>query len=344
MDIKMKLLDYKKKKISRDELASLLKIEKNNTEELFNKISELLNNNMIEPVSTAKMNGNRKYPMCDKYRITLAEETDIETMKLISRLHPLLQKTGYLSTHPKEYLEHKDVIDTLNTYLFMKKTDVPMSRKERSYEIFGAEKMLESDNKEVSSLLNHLKVDNTTLNFYDTPEYCFHDYIPVRKNNLTLLICENKDIWFNIRRCMFEDGFRCLFGVTIDGVVFGNGNKVSSKDGLVEYVKFMGAPNVKFLYWGDIDNAGFDIYTRAKEANAALNIELFIPGYRKMLEKAENTPLDSLEDCPVFRRDISFEDLFVTSLTEKEQTHINSVLDANKRIPQEIITYTALER
>lgn len=50
---------------------------------------------------------------------------------------------------------------------------------------------------------------------------------------------------------MFEDHFKSLFGVAIDGVVYGNGSKVSNKAGaLVEYVRFMGNPNVTFLYWG----------------------------------------------------------------------------------------------
>ena len=54
---------------------------------------------------------------------------------------------------------------------------------------------------------------------------------------------------FNIRRCMFEDGYNSLFGTKIDGVVYGNGNKVSQKQGaLSEYVKFMGNPDVTFLY------------------------------------------------------------------------------------------------
>lgn len=107
------------------------------------------------------------------------------------------------------------------------------------------------DDPEVKSLLRHLEISESDLGFYDTPEYCFHDYIPERKNDLTLLICENKDIWFNIRRCMFEDHFKSLFGVAIDGVVYGNGSKVSNKAGaLVEYVRFMGNPNVTFLYWG----------------------------------------------------------------------------------------------
>ena len=220
----------------------------------------------------------------------------------------------------------------------MEIVNIRYSRKERSFEIFGREKVL--DDSEVKSLLRHLEISESDLEFYDTPEYCFHDYIPQRKNELILLICENKDIWFNIRRCMFEDHFKSLFGVSIDGVVYGNGNKVSNKAGaLVEYVRFMGNPNVTFLYWGDIDREGFDIFRRTRDVNDSLNIELFIPGYRKMIERAQNI---SLEDSPSSKKEgVSFAALF-EGFSAKEQQFLNRVLEDNKLIPQEIIPYTIL--
>lgn len=55
--------------------------------------------------------------------------------------------------------------------------------------------------------------------------------ISLKKEQYGLLICENKDIWFNIRRCMFENNYKSLFGMHIDGVVYGDGNKVSQKKG-----------------------------------------------------------------------------------------------------------------
>ncbi len=293
---------------------------------------------ILKPVGNSGQNGNRKYPLYKKYRILIKEESSAETEKQIRQLHPALQKSGYLSLHVQEYLRQKEVIDCLNDFLFSKKAGEPISRKERSFEIFGREKVL--DDSEVKSLLRHLEISDSDLGFYDTPEYCFHDYIPERKNDMTLLICENKDIWFNIRRCMFEEHLKSLFGVTIDGVVYGNGNKVSNKTGaLVEYVRFMGNPNVAFLYWGDIDREGFDIFRRTREVNALLNIELFIPGYRKMIERAQKL---CLEDSPSSKKEgVSFENLF-EGFSAEEQRFLNRVLEENKLIPQEIIPYTVL--
>lgn len=337
-DIKDKLLAYGRKNITLEDLAVLLKVENADTKALFEMVSRLVDDRKIEPVKRSGQNGNYKYPMFKRYRILVQETLSPDAEKQIHQLHPALQKSGYLSSHVQVYRKHQEVIDCLNAFLFSKKTGEAISRKERSYEIFGREKVL--DASEVKSLLRHLELGKSDLGFYDTPEYCFHDYIPERKNNLTLLICENKDIWFNIRRCMFEDHFKNLFGVAIDGVVYGNGNKVSNKAGaLVEYVRFMGNPNVTFLYWGDIDREGFDIFRRTREVNASLKIGLFIPGYRKMIERAQRI---CLEDSPSSKKEgVSFEDLF-EEFTEEEQTFLKQVLEDNKLIPQEIISYQAL--
>ena len=338
MDIKNRLLSFGKKNIVLEDLAILLKVDMADTKALFDMVSGLVNDVMLEPVRNSGQNGNYKYPLFKKYRILVKEELPPDTEKKISQLHPALRKSGYLSMHHQEYLKHKEVIDCLNAFFFSNKVGERISRKERSFEIFGREKVL--DDLDVKSLLRRLKISKHDLGFYDTPEYCFHDYIPERKNELILLICENKDIWFNIRRCMFEDHFKTLFGVSIDGVVYGNGNKVSNKAGaLVEYVRFMGNPKVKFLYWGDIDREGFDIFRRTREVNDSLSIELFVPGYRKMIERAQNI---SLEDSPSSKKEgVSFEILF-EGFSAEEQTFLNRVLEMNKLIPQEIIPYTVL--
>lgn len=333
-----KLLEYGKKNITLEDLAVLLKMETADTGELFERVFRLVNDKVIEPVKSSGQNGNHKYPMFKKYRILIKKEIGEETEKKIRQLHPVLRKSGYLSLHLQEYLKHKEVVDSLNTYFFAKKAEEPISRKERSFDIFGREKVL--DDSEVKTLLRHLEITDSDLRFYDTPEYCFHDYIPERKSDMTLLICENKDIWFNIRRCMFEEHFKSLFGVDIDGVVYGNGNKVAHKNGaLVEYVRFMGNPKVTFLYWGDIDREGFDIFRRTREVNVALNIELFIPGYSKMLERARDI---WIENSPSSKKDgVFFDDLF-EGFSHEERELLNRLLADNKLIPQEIIPYTVL--
>jgi predicted transcriptional regulator len=338
MDINKKLLEYGKEKISIEDLTSLLNVNITDLKAVYMQVEELVNKGIISPVKASGKNGNLTYPLYKRYHITLKAESNVEDIDKIKHLHPTLQKSGYLISHPGVFHENEEIIKALNKYTFLVESETAISRKERSYEIFGKEKVL--DDSAVKSLLRNLQIGEKELRFYDTPEYCFHDYIPVRKNPMTLLICENKDIWFNIRRCMFEEGFKSLFGISIDGVVYGNGNKVSQKQGaLAEYVRFMGNPKVRFLYWGDIDREGFDIYRRTKEVNPNLEIFLFVSGYEKMIERARNI---ELEDSPSSKKEGKlFNDLF-SAFSYEDAIFLKETLAANKLIPQEIISYKFL--
>ena len=101
----------------------------------------------------------------------------------------------------------------------------------------------------------------------------------------------------------------------------------------------MGNPDVKFLYWGDIDREGFDIFRRTKLVNPSLDISLFIPGYRKMIERARQI---EIEDSPSSKKDgMNFENLIEDFIPE-ERAFLNKVFSKNKLIPQEIIPYTLL--
>lgn len=340
MDIREQLIKYGKKIITLDELRKMLKVSELDIKNLHDAINDLICSGCIEAVKASGKEGSFVYPLYNKYRILAEDEVDFEEVsEQIKRLHPKLRQTGYLAAHPKEYIDKSEIIKDINRFLFTNKNNTPVSRKERSFEIFGKEKVL--DDSSVKTLLRNLQITSEVLYFYDTPEYCYHDYIPERKSNMTLLVLENKDIWYNIRRCMFEDGYRSLFGKEIDGVVFGNGNKISQKEGaLTEYIKFLGNPNVKILYWGDIDREGFDIYKRMKSVNPALAIEMFLPGYRQMIKLAwdrEN------EDSPSQKKgDVDFTDL-MNDFTPAEKSFLLRILKENKLIPQEIIPYTMLK-
>ena len=339
MDIKAKLQRFGKRTITLEELSSVTNTVSSDVRNLYTRIQEVCELGYIEPVKNSGKNGNISYPLYKKYRILVKEEADNETIDEIRKLHPLLLRSGYLSANPLEFQKNRAVIECLSAYLFGDKDVTFISRKERSFEIFGHEKTL--DDSIVKTLLRKLQITESELGFYDTPEYCFHDYIPVRKEHMMLLICENKDIWFNIRRRMFEDGVKGLFGIAIDGVVYGEGNKVSDRTGaLEEYVKFMGEPDVKFLYWGDIDREGFDIFRRTKDANDRLDISLFVPGYKKMIERAKNI---ELEDSPSSKKQgMRFDDL-INEFSDDERNFLTDIFDNNKLIPQEIISYKYLK-
>lgn len=313
-------------------------------EELFSCLQPLMDKGILEPVRNSGTNGNQLYPIYQKYRIKVPKADYSEEIYAIRQLHPLLIQNGYLLKHPEVYSEYRTNIEAMSTYFFsVNSNEVSISRKERSFQIFKEEKLLDYANKggRFITLLGKLGIGKVELNFYDTPSYCFSDYIPERKNELVILICENKDIWFNIRRIMYEDKLSNVFGADIDGVLLGNGTQITENVALTEYTAFLGADHVSYLYWGDIDRAGFFIYKQAIAKNPSLDISLFIPGYKMMMELAMRNEINNLPDSEDNREHEGFDDV-ISLFTDPYASYLSECLEKNKRLPQEIISYKIL--
>ena len=325
-----------KKTITKEDLHRVL--AKTTDEALFPLVEALVAQGILQPVKASRTNGNQRYPLYLRYRICLEQEHYEAERDEIGRLHPLLQRERILMDRPAGYRRYRTQIQQLDRYLFRREmSPVPVSRKERSFEIFGEEKQL--DDRSFCRLLDKLGLGRDALYFYDTPEYCFNDYIPERKSFMTLLICENKDIWFNIRRRMFEDGAAELLGVHIDGVVYGCGNKVSQKEALTSYTRFMGGAEVRYLYWGDIDRAGLNIYLSLIRNNPDVHIQLFLPAYEEMLRLSRNVTVPDSEDGRKLMEDYG---AIYRSFAEESRSLLKQYITDNKRLPQEIVSYARL--
>lgn len=334
MNIETKLKAWNKKTINLSELGSLLHTDSD--AELCNLVSDAVNYGILTPIKSSGTNGNRAYPLYLRYRIIISEDYS-DAFSEIAMLHPAINKTGHLNSKPEMYVKFKAQLQKLNTYLFRTSSKVSVSKKERSFEIFNEEKQLED--KEFCNLLDRLGLTPDVLCYYETPEYCFNDYIPQRKSSMVLLILENKDIWFNIRRRMYEDGAFEILGTHIDGAVYGAGNRVSEAGALSEYTRFMGTDTVKYLYWGDIDRAGLNIFLSLSKNNPAMDIRLFVPAYLEMLRLSENREVSDSND----HRDRvgNYEEIY-SLFSDEEKNQLIKLIESNKRLPQEIINYESL--
>ncbi len=336
MKLSEKLMNFPKRTITKDELADI--IGNRSDEIIFKNIKLCENNGLLKAIVSSGTNGNLKYPVYMKYRIIPPKNDNSDLLSEISSLHILLQKNGVLSKNPELYRSYRNELRLLSNYLFRKGTDViSISRKERSFEIFGEEKKL--DKTAFCNLLKKLEISGELLGFYDTPEYCFHDYIPKRTPEMTVLICENKDIWFNIRRMMFENNVYTLWGTSFDGVLYGEGGKISEPRALTEYTKFLGDHSVNYLYWGDIDREGLNIFIRLCRNDPDIKISLFLPAYREMLNRAENIPVPPSDDKRGIMEDYSE---IYKMFPDKYGIMLKNSISENKRIPQEIISYAVL--
>jgi hypothetical protein len=337
LQYKQILSGFRRKTITKAEMEQLFSVM--GDEALYQIVNALVQEQILVPVKASKTNGNTRYPIYLKYKIQQTEEESSDMMEEIMHLHPKMLQTGYLQSKPDIYQKYRDQLQKLKQYLFARKeAGIAISRKERSFEIFGEEKLL--DQTAFAHLLEKLGLTADVLGFYDTPAYCFHDYIPVHRENLTLLICENKDIWFNLRRRMFENHARNIFGTRIDGVVYGCGNKVSEPEALTHYTDFLCA-SVTYLYWGDIDREGLNIYLRLVKNNPQLSVQLFVPAYTEMLHRAQMRTMPDIADHRERMEDY-------TSVYESfalcERDVFQEIICSNKRVPQEIISYADLEK
>lgn len=330
MNIQEKLKKHAKKTITSDELKKLYKA--NESSDLYPIVQELLKNGNLVPIKNSGTNGNKNYPLHMKYRIVTDYQNEIEE---ISVLHPKLQEKEYLKNHPDKYIKYREAFQLLNTYLFQDNNlTVSISKKERSFEIFHEEKMLE--NSELLNILFKIGLNYKSLAFYETPEYCFHDYIRCKKDAMNILILENKDIWFNLRRIMFENNFSVLFKTKLDGVLYGEGKKIAGSDALNQYGAFLNCNDIQFFYWGDIDREGLNIYCSLLKNSESCKVALFVPAYEKMLELSTQQQIPYSND----RRNITADYSNIFPLFPLEyRTVLEKSLADNKRIPQEIINY-----
>ena len=334
MDDREKLIRHGKRTISKAELEKLFGTQGDG--ELYRRIDAL--HGILSPIKASKTNGNLRYLLYLRYRIEVPPDDFGEEVREIATLHPLLQKSGYLQKKPAVYRQYRGEIRSLDRYLFQREEACePISRKERSFEIFSREKQL--DDSSFRKVLERLGMTREFLRYYDTPEYCFNDFIPERRTSMTLLICENKDIWFNLRRRMFEDRASTLFGVRVEGVVYGCGNRISERGALTSYTAFMGGSAIRYLYWGDIDRAGFNIYLGLLRANPDLQISLFLPAYERMLELARGRSMPLSDDHREIMDD--YGDIYA-SVSPANRGFLAEQIRENRRIPQEIITYATL--
>lgn len=324
------LQDFPRKRITLEKLSRFC----TDSDNLYEQIKELTDNGVLIPVKSSGTNGNQKNPLFMRYTICIENTVQVSPDEIYA-LHPRLSANGYLLRNQMQFLNNRAFLCRLSEWLTDHKDNDMMSRRERSFAIFGEEKELDNHLK----LLEAIGISGDTLRYYETPEQCFSDYIPLKKPTMTLLICENKDIWFNIRRLMYESEVNTLFDTHIDGVIFGQGNDVTGKDKFRSYADYLGADEVRFLYCGDIDRAGFDIFLRLCKAAEELRIELFLPAYRKMLELSRNIQLPDSEDKRCIIPEMSG---ILLNFFADEQEHITQILNDNKRLPQEILSYPVL--
>lgn len=222
---------------------------------------------------------------------------------------------------------------------------IGVSRRELSYRLFGNEKALAAD-KDVKAMLKGTGLSHFLRYRIDGSVNLEH-FVPRRHERMSILISENLDPYHSVRAQLFEHGSRRILGQRIDGVVYAQGSALDAKMGdLLNLQESLGAKDVQFLYWGDLDRAGMTqlqrIMSCAKEFGVC--IRPFGAAYRKMIQLAqERFPLaSSNEPTPQASFDSAGTDIIASCLSSQELSYAAQVLAANRRVPQESLTITEL--
>lgn len=321
---------------------------------LYDYICERINLGELYPVKRSGLNGKR--PPLYKAYWEVEEEKDSSEFEeeLNFRLSPKINN-GYYKKHTDQYKKDRDAIIKLNDFLInnndrLKKAE---SVNERSFEIWNYEKFIkgERDNKDKNEnrgrgkkILSNVGIKLSELNIYETPEP-FVSYTYDRTVPQNVLIIENKDTFYTIRKYMQETGKNEILGKKFGTVIYGAGKKVKSsfKDFQYTAEKYLADKQNNFYYFGDLDYEGIGIYEGLYKVFREKNIiEPFKDAYIKMYEKAEMIGLCNL---PITKEnqnrniDYIFSDYFDSEVWNK----FEKILRMEKYIPQEIINVWDLD-
>ena len=327
------------KKISLEELQKESRTD--SYLEQYRYICGQIESGKIMPVKSSPLNG-KKPALHTSY--WLAEETpdygeEIEELQFrtVSAI-----RTDYYLKHPDVYREERKWVRLLNCF-FLKQSEAGregmpyVSLNERSFQIWGREKFLQRE--QGRKILAHCGVGMEELRVYQTTEPLAY-YSCTRRIPQTVLILENKDTFYTMRRWLMGRGK--IFSREIGTVIYGAGKGIlrSFEDFRFCVEPHINHPDNEILYFGDLDYEGIGIYERlAALFSEGKEIKPFVRAYEKMIEKAREYGRDFLPEMSE-NQNHSLSGLFFRYFSDETKETIGKLLETGKYIPQEIVTIT----
>lgn len=232
-------------------------------------------------------------------------------------------------------IKEKEIIDKVKVFLQSSDRNTPLSINERSLQIFGNEKFLASP--ECKKILNKYKVPFHLLNAYETPEPFI--YYLNRSNSKDVLIIENKDTWYSMRKVMIEEGLLC--GFNFKALIYGEGRKIQSSFAYVNSDDMRELEDVnQFYYFGDIDSSGIDILYKLQIGYPEHSILPFEPGYEYLFKHRKlGRTKDLITPISITYKELStLNFLGPTAIDE-----LYYLCNHDYIIPQEILNYSVLK-
>ena len=308
--------------------------------ELYTKVIALIDSRKIKPVKASGKNG--KSPALYREYWIIEEKQDISEYiyELNYEIVPSIS-TDYYRAHIDQYIQDRQWVLLLNDYIKNNDFMTRMSENERSFDIWHREKFLKQE--QGKKILKRCGLETAFFNYYRTTEPIAY-YTATRQTPQNLLVLENKDTFYSMRKCLMHGGnMHTICGTPIGTLIYGAGKGIIAAfaDLDTSGEPYMLAPENRILYFGDLDYEGIRIYEKFAEKFAAAygaqyDIRLFQCAYERMLTKADRI---GIEDLPRTKegQNRNIGSLFLGWFSQLQQTRIKAILEQDRYIPQEIL-------
>lgn len=304
-------------------------------EQQYAYVMELLESRKIRPIKASGKNG-KKPALYLEYWLVEEERADTEELmeELKFQLVPGIS-SDYYRSHLDTYRRERPWVLLLNQYLKEKRELLGLqeSVNERSFEIWSREKFLSKE--QGKRILSHCGLQMKDLNLYETAEPLAY-YSHTRETPQNLLILENKDTFFSMRRHLL-DGAEEIFGVSVGTLIYGGGKRIQRSfqdfDFCVE--PYMKAEDNQIYYFGDLDYEGIGIYENfAKACSGRWRILPFLPAYEAMLQKGRAcASLPEMKE----KQNRNLSGTFWQWFSFRQVEEMKQILEKECYIPQEIL-------
>lgn len=345
--LKNKIRQHKKVYITLDDFYNYIESEDINLKMALNypdncskfgqAVNKLVKENVIEPVKSSKSN-NQNLKL--NYRIVKTSPSYDDIKRQIIKLTKPIQIEYYLS-HPQEYQKDKEYIDIIDRFLKSSGKNEKMSINERAYQLFGDEKFLRDSDKSRAKgerIIKNLGLTYEDLNCYYAyePFFCFTKDNYKNKSERNVLIVENKDTFWSFKKLLFELDNT----LNIDMLIYGEGNKIINSFQFIDEYKLNGQN--KFIYFGDLDAEGINIFFSLKARHPSYNILPFIEGYKQLIELSSGIGLPNIKKSQKMNRENI--EKFCTYFEEYYVRKIREIILNNRYIPQEALSFAVLRK
>ena len=303
-------------------------------------VLKLISDGRVKPLKASGTNG--KHPALYREYWLIEQEKDCHALEeeLKYRLHPLISVDYYLS-HLKNYEKDRQWVWLLSEYLKHSRDRLRYeeSVNERSFEIWGREKFL--GREQGKRMLKNCGLTEAFLHIYQTTEPLAY-YSHTRQIPQNLLILENKDTFYSMRRHLLDGGGKIL-GMEFGTLIYGAGKGIlrSFLDFDLCVEPYMRDGRNGIYYFGDLDYEGIGIYESLAKMNAGeRKVMPLAAAYETMIKKAERTcGTENLPDTKE-QQNRNIREEFFSYFDTVCEDKMRKLLESGKYIPQEILNIT----